>query len=98
MNRGRHKKNNISKINNAKKCLLLEYNAKDLNKWKNFTLEELKCLIIETFEQQENFTKKVDLSIYERNWHTGRTNGGIDWYLTKEGYYKWQDLMIKLKN
>lgn len=74
MNRGRHKKNNISKINNTKKYLLLGYNAKDLNRWKNFTLEELKCLIKETFRQQEEYAqkfnrpiRKVDLSIYERH-------------------------------
>lgn len=92
MNRGRHKKNN------TKKYLLLGYNAKDLNKWKDFTLEELKCLIKETSKQQENYTKKVDLSVYERDWSASQICGGIDWDLTEEGYSKWYNLMIKLKN
>lgn len=100
MNRSRHKKNNISKIN-----LLLDYNAKDLNKWKNFTLEELKCLIKETFRQQEEYAqnfnrpiRKCDLSIYERDWCAGRTDGGISWNYTKEGYEEWRNLMEKLCN
>lgn len=105
MNRGRHKKNNISKVDNIKKNLLLCYNAKNLDKWKNFTLEELKYLIKETFRQQEYYARmfdkpmrKVDLSIYERYWSTGMTEGGIDWELTKEGYGEWCYLMSKLCN
>lgn len=105
MNRGRHKKNNISRINNTKKYLLLDYNAKDLNKWKDFTLEELKYLIKETSKQQEDYSKifnkplrKVDLSLYERNWSAGRSSGGINWALTKEGHNKWRNLMCKLYN
>ena len=98
MNRGRHKKNNISEVNNTKEYLLLSYNAKDLNKWKYFSLEELKCLIKETSKQQENYIKKVNLSIYERDWCAGRLRGGIDWHLTEEGYSKWYNLMITLRN
>lgn len=99
MNRGRHKKNN------TKKHLLISYNAKDLNKWKNFTLEELKCLIRETFKQQEDYAqrlnrpmRKIDLSIYERDWCTCKMDGGIDWDLTEEGQVKWHNLMLKLYN
>lgn len=105
MNRGRHKKNNISKIDNTKKYLLLSYGAKNLDKWKNFTLEELKSLIKETLRQQEDYAqkfgkpvRKCDLSIYERRWSVGRTDGGINWELTKEGHDEWYYLMSKLCN
>lgn len=42
--------------------------------------------------------RKVDLSIYERRWSTGITDGGIDWTLTKEGHGEWCYLMSKLYN
>ena len=103
MNRGRHKKNNISKIDNIKKYLLLNYGAKNLDKWKNFTLEEVQWLIDETHRQQQKYAldhgkrqKRCNLSIYEDNCAASKYIGGIRWSDTPIGFDNCEKLMSKL--
>lgn len=98
MNRGRHRKKNISK-----ETFLKHYGARNLEKWKDFTLKELERLVEETLRQQEDYAqkfgrpvRKCDLSLYERRWSIGMTEGGINWELTKEGHNEWCYLMTKL--
>lgn len=97
MNRGRHKNGEQER----KKKILLTYGAKNLEKWKHFTLNELEQLITETIKQQvtRNYilaTKFCDLSTYENNYAACRSRGGIDWDKTNKSFYECQNILHKL--
>lgn len=97
MNRGRHKNGEQKR----KKKILLTYGAKNLEKWKHFTINELEWLIEETIKQQatRNYilsTEFCDLSIYENDCTACKREGGIDWSETNEGFYKCQKILYKL--
>lgn len=96
-NRGRHKNGEQER----KKKILLTYGAKNLEKWKHFTLNELEWLIKETIKQQASYNYsptngRCNLSIYENDCAACKRSGGINWSETNEGFYKCQKILYKL--
>lgn len=98
MNRGRHKKNQA-----RKEELLVLNGAKDLRKWKNFTLDEIKWLINETNKQQREYAQKRNihvipccLEIYENNFSADVRTKGINWENSEKGYTKCRKILCKL--
>lgn len=99
MNRGRHKKNQT-----RKEELLVLNGAKDLRKWKNFTLDEIKWLINETIKQQREYAQERNihaipccLEIYENNFSTDVRTGGINWENSEKGYIECCKILGKLE-
>ena len=98
MNRGRHKKNQA-----RKEELLVLNGAKDLKKWKNFTLDEIKWLINETIEQQREYAQKRNiyaisccLNVYENDFSASVRTGGINWNDSEKGYTECCKILRKL--
>lgn len=98
MNRGRHKKNQT-----RKEELLVLNGAKDLRKWKNFTLDEIKWLINETIKQQKEYAQKRNihatsccLSVYENDRGASVRTGGITWENSEKGYRGCCKILYKL--
>lgn len=99
MNRGRHKNNQA-----RKEELLILNGAKDLKRWKNFTLDEIKWLINETIKQQKEYAQERNicaplccLSIYEDDFYTSVRTGGITWENSEKGYVECLKMLSKLR-
>lgn len=98
MNRGRHKNNQA-----RKEELLVLNGAKDLRKWKNFTLDEIKWLINETIKQQKEYAQERNiyarpccLNVYENDFSACVRTGGITWENSEKGYTECRKMLSKL--
>lgn len=96
-NRGRHKNNEQERKN----ILLRKYGARNLEKWKHLTIDEIEWLIKETIRQQMSRSFIInsnlcDLSIYEKDSGACKRVGGINWDETNIGFYESAKILHKL--